>query len=425
MTKEYLAIIALALSASAVFSACSSDAKIDSGGAGQAGAPSMADAGTGGLGQGDNAGAAAFVFPDSLNPQTVLVPIAPPRTASQLLVAGTDYKTTEIVSLTLGNGKLGDSAVYADGDAIPKSSAGIGFALLRKTDKVSLLDGGKISTTFDLKDPGTDTAPVASKAYVPFLNQSLIAVLDLTEGKVSRRIDLSEFNAAGDQDHSAEVADGVYDPNQNIAYFMLQRLDFVALEADPNFRLHCSPTKALIVGIDAASDQIIDLNGSSAGKALELSLANPSSISINADGTSLYLSAAGCYDGDTLTSQGVEVVDLSHGTSQVAYAPDAGGDGLSQLILIGGSDALIKTQDASFADHWFRLDLSDGTVQGAELKDVPDAVSFDGTDLFGVQVNGDLGAVVRYDIAGQTSKVISDTSWAGKYGTTSGTALVQ
>jgi hypothetical protein len=418
-------MVALVLSTSAVFSACSSDAKINSGGAGQAGAPELAAAGTGGLGQGADAGAPAFVFPDSLNPQTVLVPIAPPRTASQLLVAGTDYKTTEIVSLTLGNGKLGDSAVYADGDAIPKSGGGVGFALLRKTDQVSLLDSGKISTTFDLKDPGTDTAPVDSKAYVPFLNQSLIAVLDLTEGKVSRRIDLSEFNAAGDQDHSAEIADGVYDPNKNIAYFMLQRLDFVALEADPNFRLHCSPTKALIVGIDAASDQIIDLNGSAAGKGLELSLANPSSISINADGTGLYLSAAGCYDGDTLTRQGVEVVNLSDGTSQVAYAPDAGGDGLSQLILIGGSDALIKTQDASFASHWFRLDLSNGTVQGAELKEVPDAVSFDGTDLLGVQVNGDLGAVVRYDIAGQTTKVISDTSWAGKYGTTSGTALVQ
>jgi hypothetical protein len=426
MTRQYLTMFALALGASSFLSGCSSDVKLNpggSGGSGTGGAPGAA--GTNGIGGAGDAGAASFVFPDSLNPQAVIVPSLGPEASSQLLVGGTDYKTTEIASLNLGTGKVGNSEVYADGDAVPVSSAGIGFALLRQTDKVSLLDSGKISTTFDLKDPGTDTAPVDSKAYVPFLNQSLIAILDLSEGKVSRRIDLNEFNAPGDQDHSSEIVDGVYDPNQKIVYFMLQRIDLLALATDPDFHLHCTAAKALIVGIDAVHDTITDLNGSAAGKAIELSLANPSSISINADGTSLYLSAAGCYDGNQLAKQGVEVVDLTDGTSTVRYAPAAGGDGLTRLIPIGGSEALIKTQDASFASHWFKLDIAAGTVQGAEMKDVPDALTFDGSDLLGVQVTGKVGAVVRYEIASATATVISKTSWAGDYATASGSALVQ
>ena len=319
-------------------------------------------------------------------------------------------------------GKLGDSEVYSDGDTIPVSSAGVGFAVQRGSDKVSLLDSGKISTTFDLKDPGTDSAPVDSKAYVPLYNQSLIAILDLTEGRVSRRIDLSEFNAPGDGDHSADITDGVYDPKRNIVYFMLQRIDLVALAADPAFQLHCSANKALIVGIDAATDEIVDLNGGAPGKGIELSLANPSSVSVNADGTTLYLSAAGCYDGTKLKNQGLEIVDLSDASSQT-FSPDA--NALIRLILLGGSDALIQTQDASFESHWFRLDVASGEEQGAELADVPSAVSFDGTDLIGVQATDDVGAVVRYEIATGKSTVISKTSWAGEYGTASGTALVQ
>lgn len=419
MGKSHLLMLGLIVTGSCLFSACSSDATNGGGSAGQAGDGSISN---GDAGAGDTGPVAA------LNPQAVLVPTAAPTDYTQLLVAGTDYGTaSEIVSVTIGTGKIGKSATYMDGDLAAVSSGGLGFALERTNDKVSLLDNGAIVTTFDLKDAGTDTAPVDNKAYVPFLNGNFISILDLDGGKVSRRIDLSEFVDASDKDGQVEGVEGVYDAKKNIAYFLLQRIDLK--DYDASFNLQCSTLRGLIIGIDAATDEILDLNGSKAGKGLELQLVNPRSLSLNADGDTAYLLADGCYDGTTKKYRGVEVVDLTAGDSDdvstIAYA-DATTNYLAQMIRTTGTEALVQYADSSFMYHWQRLDLSAGAdaVQG-ELDGVPDAVSYDGSDLLGVQVTDKVGAVVRYKIDSGKTTTISDTSWVGKYGTASSTALVQ
>jgi hypothetical protein len=392
-----------------------------------AGASEGGEAGTGELGAGGEAGGGGggFVFPNALDPWTVLVPAAAPATLGHLLVAGSDFTTsTEIASVTLNPAAVGDSTTYQDGDAVPVSSAGLGFALEETNDKVHLLDGGKIKTTFDVTDPGTDTSALASnKAYVVLYNQSLISILDLTAGKVSRRIDLTQFNDPSDSDHSADISAGVYDAAKHIAYFVLARIDRKAIAADPDFHLPCSATRGLIVGIDTTTDAIVDLNGAAAGTALPLSLVSPSSLAINAAGTSLTLLAAGCYDGATLEHQGVEVVDLTLGTSKAAYAP-ASSDFLDRLILTSDTSALLHTFDDTFADHWYKLDLGTGTL-GTELLNVPSSVSYDGTDLLGIKVTGSVGSVERYSIAGGTSTQVTATSWSGQYSSAAGTVLVQ
>jgi hypothetical protein len=423
MAKQHLLMLGLLLGGGALFSACS-DVKIRSIGDGDAG--SKGDAGS--TSEGGEGGEAPYQFPPNLNPQGVIVVGPAPAEHTQLLVGGTDYATQgEIVSITLGTGAVGKGETYADGDTAAVSSAGVGFAIERKNDKVHLLDGGKISTTFDLKEVGTDKAPVDSKAYVPVLNQSLIVILDLTKGTVSRRIDLNEYNAPGDSDHSADVAEGVYDPTNEIAYFLLQRIDRNSYDA--NFNLPCSKNPGLIVGIDTKTDQVVDLNGNHPGKAIELKLVNPRSLSVNGDGTALYMLADGCYEGAKKTSRGVEVVDLTDGTTTVVYEAD-GSDSLanyylSSMILTGGEDALIASfHDDDFLTHWTKFELTAGTL-GAELVGVPDAVSFDGTDLLGVKVTDNVGKVVRYKLATQTSTTVSATSWAGDYSYASSTALVQ
>jgi len=362
------------------------------------------------------------VFPPSLNPHGVVVVGPAPATSTHLLVAASDYSAGkgEIVDITVDSGAVGDSETYEDGDLAATSSAGIGFAIERTNDKVHLLDGGKIITTFNLKDPGKDHAPVDSKAYVPLYNQSLIAILDLSEGRVSRRIDLNEFNAPGDSDHSAEIAEGVYDPNNKIAYFALQRIDLKSYDA--SFHLPCSKNPGLIVGIDTETDNVVDLNGATAGKAIELELVNPRSLSVNSDGSALYMLADGCYEGGNKTRHGVEVVDLTDGTTQVAYEAE-GNDYLASMILTGGSDALIESLDEAFATHWTKLEI--GGALGAELENVPQAVSFDGKDLLGVEVSEKVGKVVRYKLATETSTEISPSSWGGDYSSASATALVQ
>ncbi len=414
MGKSHLLMLGLILTGGSLLAACSSDTTPSDGGAGNSGQAGDSNG---------EAGAADALPPPPLNPQAVVIPGAAPDASTQLLVGGSDYAAkSEIVSVTIGTGEVGKSETYDDGDAIAVSSAGIGFVLERSNDKVDLLDSGAISTTFELKDPGTDTAPVDSKAYVPFLGANFISILDLTEGKVSRRIDLSEFLDASDGDKHVEAAEGVYDPKANIAYFLLQRVDFSSY--DSSAHLPCSTLRGLIIGIDAATDELIDLNGKAAGKGIDLQLVNPRSLSINADGDTAYLLADGCWDGTTKKNGGVEVVDLTDASSAVAYT-DETSNYLSRMILTGGTDALIQYSDEHFiTSTWQHLDLSNGSL-GDKLDGVPDAVSFDGTDLLGVNVTGTVGAVVRYKLSNGKTTVISDTSWGGDYATASSSALVQ
>ena len=417
MAKQHLLMLGLLLGAGGALSTACTDtgiAALDDGDAGAKG-----DAGT--TGEGGEGGEAPYPFPASLNPQAVVVVGPSPAKSTHLLVGAKDYqKHSEIVSITLGTGAIDATTTYDDGDVTPASSAGIGFAIERTNDKVHLLDGGEISATFDLKDLGTNQAPEGTKAYVPLYNQSLIVVLDLDEGKVSHRIDLNEFNAPGDSDHSADIAEGVYAPTSKRAYFLLQRIDLLSFEGA---NLPCSKNPGLIVGIDTETDEVVDLNGSAEGKAIELKLVNPRSLSVNSDGSALYLLADGCYEGTKKVQRGVEVVDLTeNGQTTVANEAD-GTDYLVSMILTGGSDALIESQDADHATHWNKLEI--GGALGAELENVPEGVSFDGTDLLGVKVTDTTGAVVRYKIATETQTVISPTSWAGPYSFGVGTALVQ
>jgi hypothetical protein len=403
MAKQHLLMLGLIVGGSVAFQACSSDSN------------------AGKTGTGSEAGAAGETgeAPVPLNPQAVVVTAADATTSSHLLVANTDFMTaTAVSSVALDTGKIEGTTEFADKDGIAFSSAGLGFAIERTNDKVDLLDGNAIKTTFDLKDLGNgDTVALADKAYVPLLQQSLITVLDLKAGTVSSRIDLSKYNDPSDSDGSADIGAAVYDSTKKIAYFVLGRIDFTTFDAAGH--LPCSTTKALIVAIDATTDEVIDLNGTADGEAAELSLTSPSSVSLAADG-SLVVLADGCYTDTTLKNSGVEVVDTTTGLSQIVYASKSG-DFLGKLVLTGASDALLGTFDSSFTSHWYKFDLTAGKL-GDELIGVPDAVSFDGTNLLGVDTTG---AVVSYDPATGKSTAVSETTWAGKYTATGSTALVE
>jgi len=461
MAKRHLLILGLLLGGSALASACSDTQAVgidgDAGAGGEAGEQShagsgnagsghagsghagssnagtgneageggaMSDGGMGGMGGEGGEAEPPYEFPASLNPQDVIVIGAAPGAATKLLVGASDFKTGkgEIVSLTIASGAVGDAATYDDSDLVATSSAGMGFAIERTNDKVHLLDGGKVSKTFDLKDPGTNQSVTGTKAYVPFYNQSLIAVLDLTAGKISHRIDLNLYNAPGDSDHSAEITEGVYDPNSKIAYFLLQRIDINSIALDPNGQLKCAKYGALVVGVDTRIDDVIDLNGEAPGKGIELKLANPNSLSINKSGDTLYLLGNGCFEGSNKVKHGVEVVDLSDNSTTVAYQA-VGNDYLSRMIMTVGADALIHSLDVDWAPHWHKLDLAQGKL-GNEIANVPQAPSFDGADLLGVEVTAKVGKVVRYKLATETSTEISPTSWGGQYSSASSTALV-
>ncbi|MET0792062.1 MAG: hypothetical protein ABW061_11125 [Polyangiaceae bacterium] len=424
MGKSHLLMLGFILASGSLFAGCS-DATTDGGSGGGAGKAGASSAGSTSAGEGGEAGSADTTPKGPLNPQGVIVPAEAPAKLNHLLVTGTDFAQTELVSVAVDKGTVTKGETYADSDVVTVSSAGVGFALERTNDKLHIIENGKSTATVDLTEVGSDTAAIDNKAYVPFLNKSAIAIVDLGDGKVSRRIDLSAYDVAADTDKSVDVAGGVYDPTAKVAYFILQRIDRNTI-VSPEFQLACATAAALVIGIDTTTDELVDLNGSATGKAIELKLANPGSVAINADGSALYVLSAGCYEAGKLKSQGVEVVDPSDGSSTVAYAPE-GEDYLAQLILTKGSDALLGSFDSAGATHWNTLDIAKGDLVGAELKDVPQAVTYDGTDLLGVQVLEDttVGSVVRYDIATGALTPISDSSWAGDYSVASSSALVE
>ncbi len=428
MAKRHLLMLGLFVSGAVAFSACTTDSDSGKGGTGDAGAKGEAgatgDAGAKGeAGATGDAGSIGFVFPDALDPSSIVVPAATPATLNSLVVGGVDFtgKKTQVVTVTLSPAKVGTPGLFNDSDATAEGSAGLGFVLERSNDKVHLLDGDAIKTTFDLTEAGDPSAAsITNKAYVALYNQSLISVLDLDTGKVSKRIDLSEFNDASDSDHSADIGTGVYDATSKVVYYSLARIDRNAINADPSFHLPCSDTKGLIVGIDTTTDKIVDLNGAAPGKAIELSLTSQSSLELSADAKSLIVLSSGCYDGATLKNNGVEVVDIEGASTQVVYTPK-NDDFLARLITVGGSNAVLGTFDSAFAGHWYKLDLTAGKL-GAELVDVPGGVSFDGTDLIGVGVDG---AIVRYTIATGAVKNITDSSLGADYSSSLSTALVK
>jgi hypothetical protein len=396
-----------------------SSAGASEGGASEGGATTTSDAGAGG-----EAGAPVVVVvpPAPLDPDAVVVTSAAPTAFNHLLVTGTNYAVQgEVASVTLSPAAVEDSTAYPDdaGDVITVSSGGLGFVLQRTEDKVNLIEGSKIKTTFDITQVGTGaTVDLAHKAYVPVYNYNFISVLDLDAGIVAGRIDLSQFNDPDDSDGSVNTVAGVYDPAKKVAYFVLERIDLGSYDA--NFNLPCSATRALVVGIDATTDTIVDLNGNASGKALSLYLANPTEAQLSADGKTITVLANGCYDGDQ-DRQGVELVHLDTGSTTIAFAPTDGSKP-TDLILLGGQQALLQP---NFGVPWQKLDLSTGTI-GATLNNVPLEPVFDGTNVFGVTIDPTTQAanVVRYDIAGDVATTIAPSPWVGKYSFANPSALV-
>jgi hypothetical protein len=391
-------------------------------GAGEGGAPLSGEAGVGG-----EAGApvAVVVPPPLLDPYTVVVTNAAPTTFNHVLVTGTDYATKgEVASVRLSPIAIEDSTSYPDrkGDVIAVGSGGLGFVLQRSEGKVNLVDGSKIKTTFDIAALGTGVpADLSHKAYVPSYNYNFISVLDLAAGTVTGRIDLSQFQDPKDSDGSVNTTAAMYDPTKKIAYFVLARIDLHSFDENG---LPCSGTKALVVGVDATNDSILDLNGSADGKGIELYMANPASATLSSDGNTITVLNFGCYAGG-LTKQGVEQVHLDTVSRTIAYAPtddNAPGD----LIQLAGRQALLHAYRPDFSDVWNTLDLSTGIV-GAQLNNVPDGAASDGTNVYGVTIaDPSLAAnVVSYDVATDTTTNIVASPWVGHYSAAATVALVQ
>jgi hypothetical protein len=357
-----------------------------------------------------------------------------------LLVTGTDYfSSSEVAAIDVATGNLSATVAVADGDAVPVASGGRGFVLQRTNDIVLALGSdGAIDKTIPVggADGGTKANPtgvaaIGTTAYVTLHDASQIAVLDLAQGSVEKSIDLAQYLAAGDADGSVDVSNPIYDPATGRVYVTLGRIDITTAWAPP-YELACPSVPALILAFDATSGDAIDLNGAAAGNAVELQLANPIDVALDAEGSRLLVLAAGCFApseaGTSRTGHGVEAFDLKTSTSSLLLVPtDA--SYFSRILYLGGGEALVNRFDESFGEHWHRWNTSDSAL-GAELSAVPAGPTYDGAGgLLGVAFashdGGSSASVVRYDLASETASVIKDDPWQASFSASGGSALVK
>ncbi len=389
--------------------------------------------------------------PDASNDAGPVPPACPVRAdggaASRVALAGlTDFATAaEFVAVDLGNGSVLSDTVYPDQDSIPVSHGGLGFILEQTRGRVNTLCGdGSIHFPIELDhaDGGIgsnphDVVPVpgTTKAYVSLYGANRIAILDLSTGAVTGSVDVGRFLDPSDHDGLVETDVGVYDPTTKLVYFALQRLSSFA----------CPEVPSLLIGIDPATDSVVDLPGgpatgradggkSDAGKgsgAIALHFVSPSSLAL--DGGRLFVLASGCQfkeedGGEKQVRHGIEVVTLATGTTTPVYTPTTQ-NFLTGVSLIGDG-ALVSRYSVDFSSIlWNRWDLSSPDL-GAALSGVPDAAVVEtantlvGTEMISSTDGGSAEAVVRYDVTSGNSTLVAKNPWYLGFTNAAGVVIV-
>jgi hypothetical protein len=443
----------------------------DGGSGGGTGGGGAGGGGTGGAATGGSGGAVPEAGPDAPGDATADADDLSdlPAPTGVLVAAATDFVagTTEISTVDLATNAVIGNFTVSDFDAVPVADGQRGFVLERSNGVLHILDqNGESEWAVDLKampsggdagagdagtgDAGTDAgdagpvtpSPVnphdvvvvpgnggSSMGYVSLYDANAIAVVNLDTGAIVTRIDLSSFVASGDADGHAEVDSGYYDATTGRVYFTLHRLDLTTSVEETSYMPVCSDVKSLLVGVDPATNAVVDINGVAAGVAVELALAGPADLVWDAAGSRLLLAANGCYDpadgGTGRARHGIEAVTLSSGNASVLYAPSSP-DFLSRVIPVSADELIVESIEPEFfATEHRPWGIGDAAL-GALLAGVPNfPVSDTEESLIGITTPvGGLGNVTRYRIANGASVDLLENVWTVEPGYVAGVVRV-
>jgi hypothetical protein len=340
------------------------------------------------------------------------------------LLVGSDYASkAELSVVDLETATLAGRISSDDQDTLAAASLGRGFLLHRTQGKVSILDPANPSVAQSVIDvsPAADSgkanpyAVVVSagiEGYVIRYGQNSIPVVDLTTGTVQATVDLSQF--VSDKDGLVDAFDGVFDVTQGRVYVGLQRVDQTEFGPAPDFVGTCKPEPSLVVAIDVATHQLVDLNGAADGLGIELLAANPSSMVWDEASRSIGVLGVGCSEatadgGTTRSGRGVEQVKIDQAqTSWLWQTHEL--DRPWALLWMSGQSAIVGLDDAMYVRHWWLWDPSKADFT-KELHGVPGTPAYDGASgLVGIApATNDAGSgldIVRYDFAAETSQVL-------------------
>lgn len=340
------------------------------------------------------------------------------------ILVGSDYATTaQAAVIDLETSTLAGRVTFDDQDTLPYASGGRGFLLHRTQGKVSVLDAVNPATVERTLDVGVEAdagkanpyavvVSAGTEAYVLRYGQNTAPVIDLGTGAQTASIDLTSFVA--DNDGLVDVVDGAYDAASARVYLVLQRIDQTELGEAPDYVGKCSGIPALVVGIDAATRSVIDLNGAKDGTAIALEAVNPWSVAWDETSRTLMVLGVGCVPQDAdagmvRAGRGIERVMVDSGATSWWWKTEQT-DRPGAMVWMPGQGALVGTDDASFARHWRKLETS-ATEPGPDLTGVPNQPAYDGDGgLIGLEAQTDGGTgwdAVRWDPGTSSTTVIA------------------
>jgi hypothetical protein len=318
------------------------------------------------------------------------------------------------------------------GDVVPYASAKRGFLLDRTNGKVMVLDRTTpwtVAHSIDVKqdaaglvNPHAAIVSTGAKTYVLRYGTNTIVVADANNGAVTGTIDLSSFLATGDPDGLVDAFDGVYDATTGRAYVLLQRIDQFAYNGKLDHLNPCFAFSPLVIAIDTATDQIVDLGGGDAGgKGIALLGQNPSALVADLAAGRLLVVESGCHDTiaeadggvtEPRRLRGIESLTLATGASAWLYQyTDT--DRLQGLVLSDATHAFVDVTDTLGADHWYAWDPTTAAL-GTAVAPFPSYPAHHGGKILGIGQaattdGGKALSIVAYDVgSGQTQPLVVD-----------------
>jgi hypothetical protein len=339
------------------------------------------------------------------------------------LFVGSNYadNKAELAALDLSSFSIVGRLASDDQDTVAAASGARGFLLHRTVGKVSILDQDNPSVAQKVIDvsPGPDAGkanPYAvvvgagSQAFVVRYGQNSVSVIDLTSGASAGEVDLSSLVADGDG--LVDAFDGVFDETKGIVYVGLQRIDQTVFGDPPDYVGACTTTPALIVAIDAATKQLV-------GQPIELHSKNPATLAWDAAGRSILVMGTGCAmneadGGSSRAGRGVEELTVDDSKIKWVWQTEEKDRPSSFILMPGKSAALVGLDDATYARHWWWLDLSQGMLT-SELKGMPMIPVYAAGAIYGLATQPDAGTtldVVRYDLISRETNLIAEGAFS-------------
>jgi hypothetical protein len=294
------------------------------------------------------------------------------------------------------------------------------WLLEQSSDVVARLDPAqpwKVASSWNVSlNDGPDVVVGAGdRAYVLRYTRNEIAIIDPSSdgGSATGVIDLSgELQAAGDG--TVEMSAGVYVPSKQLVYVLLGNINRHDV-TDDGYTLLCANTHPTVIAIDVTTNQIVDLNGATAGNGLALQGYSPGlgpgAMAYDAASDRLLILESGCHQvipaaddagNDAgaasptvgpLVGREVEELSLFTGESRTLIDLTQTGEFPSQLVYIDAHRAILQLYSTYTWDPTT-------TALGPAIPNAPDAFTYDGVaNLLGVSaVYGADGGIAEYDV---------------------------